>query len=113
MCAQPFDSSTPFVEKDGYAWCVDCHTNRYSTKCKKCRKPVTDTVLKALGAEWHPNCFVCTVRISPSNTASVSRADDWVPRQECSAPFDDGRYFLRGQTKDPVCVKCEERRLKA
>lgn len=51
----------PFVEKDGYAWCVGCHTNRYSTKCKKCRKPVTDTVLKALGFEWHPNCFVCTV----------------------------------------------------
>ncbi|KAK8216643.1 LIM domain protein [Phyllosticta capitalensis] len=113
QCGDPFDSSTPFVEKDGYAWCVDCHTNRYSTKCKKCRKPVTDTVLKALGAEWHPNCFVCTVMISPSNTASVSRADDWVPRQECSAPFDDGRYFLRGETKDPVCVKCEERRLKA
>ncbi|KAK7529068.1 LIM domain protein [Phyllosticta citriasiana] len=92
QCGDPFDSSTPFVEKDGYAWCVDCHTNRYSTKCKKCRKPVTDTVLKALGAEWHPDCFVCT---------------------ECSASFDDGRYFLRGATKDPVCVRCEERRLKA
>ncbi|KAJ9647824.1 hypothetical protein H2199_001599 [Coniosporium tulheliwenetii] len=49
----PFDSQTPFVEKDGYAWCVNCHTNRFSTKCKKCRKPVTDTVVKALGAEWH------------------------------------------------------------
>ncbi len=30
----------------------------------KCRKPVTDTVLKALGAEWHPDCFCCTVSIS-------------------------------------------------
>ncbi|KAF2145668.1 uncharacterized protein K452DRAFT_264893 [Aplosporella prunicola CBS 121167] len=91
-CGDPFDSSTPFVEKDGYAWCVNCHTNRYSTKCKKCRKPVTETVLKALGQEWHPNCFVC---------------------MECSGPFEDGRYFLRGPTKDPVCVKCEEMRLKA
>ncbi|KAB2571971.1 LIM domain-containing protein [Lasiodiplodia theobromae] len=91
-CGDPFDSSTPFVEKDGYAWCVNCHTNRYSTKCKKCRKPVTDTVLKALGFEWHPNCFVCT---------------------ECSGEFVDGRYFLRGEEKNPVCVKCEERRLKA
>lgn len=91
-CGDPFDSSTPFVEKDGYAWCVNCHTNRYSTKCKKCRKPVTETVLKALGFEWHPNCFVCT---------------------ECSGEFVDGRYFLRGEEKNPVCVKCEERRLKA
>jgi hypothetical protein len=61
QCGDPFDSSTPFVEKDGYAWCVNCHTHRYSTKCKKCRKPVTDTVVKALGAEWHMGCFCCVV----------------------------------------------------
>ncbi|KAF9696112.1 hypothetical protein EKO04_005757 [Ascochyta lentis] len=92
QCGDPFDSSTPFVEKDGYAWCVNCHTNRYSAKCRKCRKPVTDTVVKALGSEWHVGCFCCI---------------------ECSGPFDDGRYFLRGDSQDPVCVKCEERRLKA
>jgi hypothetical protein len=61
QCGDPFDSSTPFVEKEGYAWCVNCHTHRYSTKCKKCRKPVTDTVVKALGAEWHMACFCCVV----------------------------------------------------
>lgn len=33
--------------------------------------------------------------------------------QECKGPFQDGRYFLRGESQDPVCVKCEERRLKA
>ncbi|KAF1915230.1 hypothetical protein BDU57DRAFT_266645 [Ampelomyces quisqualis] len=92
QCGDPFDSSTPFVEKEGYAWCVNCHTHRFSTKCNKCRKPVTDTVVKALGAEWHMGCFCCV---------------------ECSGPFQDGRYFLRGEAQDPVCVKCEERRLKA
>ncbi|KAF1831865.1 hypothetical protein BDW02DRAFT_504295 [Decorospora gaudefroyi] len=92
QCGDPFDSTTPFVEKDGYAWCVNCHTHRYSTKCKGCRKPVTDTVVKALGAEWHVGCFCCVV---------------------CSGPFEDGRYFLRGESQDPVCVRCEERRLKA
>jgi hypothetical protein len=61
QCGDPFDSSTPFVEKEGYAWCVGCHTNRFSTKCKKCRKPVTDTVVKALGSEWHQGCFCCMV----------------------------------------------------
>ena len=33
--------------------------------------------------------------------------------QECSGPFEDGRYFLRGESQDPVCVRCEEKRLKA
>ncbi|KAI9819874.1 MAG: hypothetical protein M1827_006443 [Pycnora praestabilis] len=91
-CGDPFDSSTPFVEKEGYAWCINCHTNRYSTKCKKCRRPVTDMVVKALGAEWHQQCFCCV---------------------ECGGGFDDGRYFLRGEEADPVCVGCEEKRLKA
>lgn len=61
QCGDPFDSSTPFVEKEGYAWCVNCHTHRFSTKCKGCRKPVIDTVVKALGSEWHMGCFCCVV----------------------------------------------------
>lgn len=65
QCGDPFDSSMPFVEKDGYAWCVGCHTNRYSSKCRKCRKPVTDVVVKALGSDWHSNCFTCMVRYDP------------------------------------------------
>ncbi|KAM3418829.1 hypothetical protein BST61_g4793 [Cercospora zeina] len=92
QCGDPFDSSMPFVEKDGYAWCVGCHTNRYSSKCRKCRKPVTEVVVKALGSDWHSNCFTC---------------------MECHGEFEDGRYFLRGDSQDPVCVKCEQRRLKA
>lgn len=111
QCGDPFDSSTPFVEKEGYAWCVGCHTNRFSTKCRKCRKPVTDTVVKALGAEWHVNCFVCMV----SDDSSWARGSEGKANvgQECSGPFEDGRYFLRGESDDPVCVRCEERRLKA
>ncbi len=68
QCGDPFDSSTPFVEKDGYAWCVECHTNRYSSKCRKCRKPVIDTVVKALGHDWHGSCFVCLVSPSPQTS---------------------------------------------
>ncbi|KAI9710988.1 MAG: hypothetical protein M1820_002426 [Bogoriella megaspora] len=92
QCGDPFDASTPFVEKEGYAWCVGCHCNRYSAKCRKCRKPVTEVVVKALGWEWHGECFVCT---------------------ECGGEFEDGKYFLRGDSQDPVCMRCEARRLKA
>ena len=49
------------MEKDKYAWCLGCYEKRYSSKCKKCKKPVTETVVKALGAEWHVECFCCVV----------------------------------------------------
>ena len=62
QCGDPFDQKTPFVEKDGYAWCVGCHTNRFSGKCRGCKKPVVDLVVRALGGEWHESCFCCKVR---------------------------------------------------
>lgn len=64
QCGDPFDAKKPFVEREGYAWCVECHTRRFSGKCKGCRKPIVDLVVRALGAEWHENCFCCKVRPS-------------------------------------------------
>ncbi|KAF3173364.1 hypothetical protein TWF225_009817 [Orbilia oligospora] len=92
-CGDPFDAKSRFVEKDKYAWCLCCYQKRYSSKCKKCKKPVTDTVVKALDADWHMECFCCF---------------------ECGSEFQDGRYFLRGGCdNEPVCTKCEETRLKS
>ena len=72
-CGDPFDASTPFVEKDGFAWCVDCHSKRFSGKCAGCRKPVMDVVVKALGKEWHERCFCCKVGfLFPYNTAQYA-----------------------------------------
>ena len=62
-CGDPFSASMPFVEKDGYAWCVDCHSKRFSGKCAGCRRPIVDTVIKALGREWHEGCFCCKVGV--------------------------------------------------
>lgn len=73
-CGDPFNAESRFVEKDGYAWCVGCYQKRYSGKCKKCKRPVTETVVKALGGEWHEECFCCTVSL-PSLIAVVSEVD--------------------------------------
>lgn len=60
-CGDPFDAKTPFVEKNGYAWCVGCHAGKFSGKCKGCRKPVVEGGVSALGSEWHAECFCCVV----------------------------------------------------
>ena len=60
-CGDPFDAKTPFVEKNGYAWCVGCHAGKFSGKCKGCRKPVVEGGVSALGSEWHVDCFRCVV----------------------------------------------------
>ena len=92
QCGDPFDENTPFVEKDGYAWCVGCHAGRFNGKCKGCRNVILEHGVQALGGEWHERCFCCL---------------------ECGGGFQDGRFFTRGDCEKPVCVGCEERRLKA
>lgn len=110
-CGDPFDSNTPFVEKDNYAYCVSCHTRRTSARCKACKKQILDEMtIQALGGQWHADCFNC---------------------YECSGGFgDDGRFFVRDVTVEgtekekrrgivtkqeerAVCEACEGRRLKA
>ncbi|EZF72927.1 hypothetical protein H105_05192 [Trichophyton soudanense CBS 452.61] len=107
-CGDPFTPTTPFIEKEGFAWCVRCHSRRTASKCKACKKPVLDdVVVSALGGQWHDECFRC---------------------DECKGSFGpDGRFFVRqgkpkvnargrqigGPVELPVCEPCESRRLKA
>jgi hypothetical protein len=109
-CGDPFDSSTPFVEKGGYAYCVSCHRKRTSGRCRGCKALILDEgSMQALGGDWHEQCFRCF---------------------ECEGDFgDEGRFYLRkvevevtakerrrGMEKKfeekPVCQGCEELRLK-
>ena len=111
QCGDPFDEKTPFVEKDGYAWCVGCHAGRFNGKCKGCKKVILEQGVQALGGEWHEGCFCCVVRIPLLNMCRAGV--ELMYMQECGGGFEDGRFFTRGDDEKPVCVRCEERRLKA
>ncbi|KAN0069766.1 hypothetical protein V8E54_012072 [Elaphomyces granulatus] len=107
-CGDPFTQETPFVEKDGFAWCLRCHSRRTASRCLGCKQPVLDeVVVTALGGQWHEDCFVC---------------------HECSNGFGpEGRFFIKeggpkrstkgriigGPVQLAVCENCEAIRLKA
>ncbi|KAL1973449.1 hypothetical protein VTN31DRAFT_6084 [Thermomyces dupontii] len=107
-CGDPFTQDKPYVEKDGYAWCLPCHSRRTASRCQGCKQPVLDeVVVTALGGQWHEKCFVC---------------------HECGEGFGpDGKFFVKqgeprrtakgriigGPVQLAVCVKCESVRLKA
>lgn len=105
---QPFNSQTPFVEKDGFAWCLQCHSRRTASRCLGCKQPVLDdVVITAIGGQWHDRCFVC---------------------HECGDGFGaEGRFFVRegepkrtakgriigGPVQLAICERCEGIRLRA
>ncbi|KAJ5935403.1 hypothetical protein N7466_004950 [Penicillium verhagenii] len=107
-CGDPFNSTTPFVEKEGFAWCLNCHSRRTASRCQGCKQHVLDdVVVNAIGGQWHERCFAC---------------------HECGEGFGpEGRFFVRegepkrtakgriigGPVQLAVCERCEGIRLKA
>lgn len=96
-CGDPFEHGMTHIEKDGYAWCLNCQTKRTerrAPKCKKCRHPVIGQYVQALGGEYHDDCFRCA---------------------NCHRSFDDGQIFPREENGEMVaiCVACVQRELKA
>jgi hypothetical protein len=95
-CGDPFEQGMSHIEKDGYAWCINCQTKRTerrAPKCNLCRLPVIGAVVQAMGGEWHDKCFRCVT---------------------CKGDFPDGSFFPKdvdGETV-VVCTKCMERELK-
>ncbi|KAG9234128.1 hypothetical protein BJ875DRAFT_441584 [Amylocarpus encephaloides] len=96
-CGDPFERGQTHIEKDGYAWCLECQTKRTANrapKCKKCKKPVIGQYVQALGGEWHDECFRC---------------------HECQHGFDDSCFYPKkvGIETHVLCIKCLETQLKA
>ena len=86
-CGDPFEKGMTHIEKDGYAWCINCQTKRTerrAPKCRKCRVAVIGEYVQALGYEWHEHCFRCA---------------------ECQGSFDDGQIFPK-ETPGKTVILC-------
>ncbi|CEJ93338.1 Putative Paxillin [[Torrubiella] hemipterigena] len=94
-CGDPFSHGMTHIEKDGYAWCINCQTKRTerrAPKCRACKTAVIGQYIEALGAEWHDHCFRCA---------------------DCSGGFADGQIFVReGGSGVVVCTACRAKELK-
>ncbi|KAI0448594.1 hypothetical protein F5B21DRAFT_518825 [Xylaria acuta] len=95
-CGDPFERGMTHIEKDGYAWCVACQTKRTerrAPKCRRCKTAVIGQYVKALGAEWHDECFRCAT---------------------CGGGFDDGQIFPVGEGDQArvLCTGCRAQELK-
>ncbi|TRX98094.1 hypothetical protein FHL15_000739 [Xylaria flabelliformis] len=95
-CGDPFERGMTHIEKDGYAWCVSCQTKRTerrAPKCRRCKIAVIGQYVKALGAEWHDECFRCAT---------------------CGGGFDDGQIFPVGEGAKArvLCTGCRAMELK-
>ncbi|XP_014382828.1 transforming growth factor beta-1-induced transcript 1 protein [Alligator sinensis] len=80
-CGKPFGEEG-FHEKEGRPYCRDDFAELFSARCQACSAAILDSYISALGALWHPHCFVC---------------------RECYAPFAQGSFFEHGGR--PYCER--------
>lgn len=48
-----------FVEEKGKLYCEDCYGRYLAPECSKCRRKIIGNCLKAMGTNFHPECFCC------------------------------------------------------
>ena len=92
-CGDPFEHGMTHIEKDGYAWCINCQTKRTerrAPKCMNCKTAVIGQYIQALGGEWHDHCFRCV---------------------ECEGGFDDGQIFPKETESGCMVIMCTDCRM--
>ena len=80
-CTNSQLSSSVHEGADGNPYCEEHYLTQFAPKCASCDAPLNGPSLKALGKEWHPDCFVCT---------------------HCHKPFPDDAPCLAHENK-PYC----------
>ena len=51
-----------FMMKGDVPYCRNDFMNLFADKCFGCKKPVSGSIINAIGHKWHPECFTCRVR---------------------------------------------------
>lgn len=64
QCGQQFGEDG-FHERDGKPYCRADYFDMFAPKCGGCNKPIMENYISALNTQWHPDCFVCKVSITP------------------------------------------------
>ena len=68
-CEKDLSHDQFIMADDKTIFCSDCHAKKKAFRCTTCKKPIvpekgqtTAPRLRALGKDYHPDCFKCQVR---------------------------------------------------
>lgn len=58
-CCKKSLQDVGFVEEKGKLYCENCYGTYLAPDCSKCHRKIIGNCLKALGTNFHPECFSC------------------------------------------------------
>nr|XP_022920303.1 leupaxin-like [Onthophagus taurus] len=116
QCGKPITEK--FQVKDGKPYCFNDFAELFSPRCFTCGLPITDTILKAMGHDWHHEHFVCSNCGAPLGGQEFLELDNKPVCQTCylekagykckicGHPISDKVIVALGEKWHPECFKC-------
>ncbi|KAB0370741.1 hypothetical protein FD755_017150 [Muntiacus reevesi] len=92
-----------FHEKDKKPYCRKDFLGMFAPRCGGCNRPVLENYLSAMGAVWHPECFVCRDCFSGFSTGSFFELDG---RPFCELHYHQRRGTLCHACGQPIAGRC-------
>lgn len=100
-------------------FCSDCFAKKKAPRCATCKKPIVAGPgqkkaprLRALGKDYHPDCFKCEVRILLTAMITVVITQPFYSLQDCGLVLD---ARVKGRECYPMknhilCFKCNRKK---
>ena len=70
-CEKDLSHDQFIMDDDKQIFCSDCYAKKKAFRCTTCKRPIvpgegqkTAPRLRALGKDYHPDCFKCQVKFS-------------------------------------------------
>ncbi|EDW03819.1 transforming growth factor beta-1-induced transcript 1 protein [Drosophila grimshawi] len=82
-----------FNIQEGEPVCSECFLERYTSTCAACKEPILDRTIRAMGTNWHENCFVCDGACKQ-------------PLKDCAFFERDGKAYCKQDYEDMFAVRC-------
>ncbi|KAL3072653.1 hypothetical protein niasHS_017627 [Heterodera schachtii] len=124
QCFQPFSDGIYF-EFEGRKYCEHDFHVLYAPCCNKCNEFIIGRVIKAMNANWHPECFTCELcnkqladigflrnagraLCRECNEAEKAAGTGKYVCHKCRAIIEDGNHIkFRGDSYHPYHFKCK------
>ncbi|KAK9459243.1 uncharacterized protein V1516DRAFT_628480 [Lipomyces oligophaga] len=81
-CSTIISLKESYHARDNQAWCHKCFTERFFTKCWKCREaiPEGEFIIRVLDRDWCSQCFSCEYRNAPHRLAMMDSSFEMMER---------------------------------
>jgi paxillin len=93
------------MEYEGQAFCAEDYAMLFASRCASCLQPLVQDYLSALGKNYHPDCFRCSVTYSNKARGCSKVLPKTGFYHQDDQPYCEYHFY---ELSENVCAECNE-----